>query len=604
MKRTHIYCGIQRAAAQLGRGLIWSIVVGSIAACSGRAPTQVDLILTNGNIATIDKDNSFATTVVVHDGRIVAVGDAAIADAYEARDTIDLGGKTMLPGFVDNHVHPRPNIPLPEGVVDLRYVYTWEENEALLREAAEKLKPGEWLRATAFRLHFADDAPATPWFADDLSRVPNRRVLDELAPNNPAIVRVGQFVVANSLALKIGGITRNSKAPRDGRIEKDAEGEPTGILWYSVGDALEAKAPPIMPGAEAYWEAMQDISAFKRFFENLRDVGVTSANIAGAMPAAQLRMYQELQASNLGELPRMTIQPWLNAGDNKEVVEKSIATLEGFGFRTGVGNEWLKLGAIKMGLDGGYTFSRPWALNEESHRYVDTYHGAWRDDPEFFYPIMKRAHELGWQLGVHAAGDRAARMVTDAFERILAEHPRQDHRHHLIHFEIGPNVETYEKMRKLNLGVAMQPNFIYSLQPFFSLALEGDRLQNNNPGRSVLDSGLHLSYGSDERPYGPLVGIYAAVTRRGYDGQLYGEKEAVTVTEAVRAYTIDSAWHTFDENNRGSIEVGKLADFVVLSEDIFTIDPSDIKEVKVLKTIIGGRIFDISLDAKNRFYPL
>ncbi|RZA28167.1 MAG: hypothetical protein EOP02_08235, partial [Proteobacteria bacterium] len=360
-----------------------------------------------------------------------------------------------------------------------------------------------------------------------------------------------------------------------------------------------APAPP--PGDPV--PARQQFLDLKDFFVNLRLQGVTSLNIAGARDPSLLKTYQDLQTEFHGQLPRMTVQPWINAGHSQEVVDENLKLLEGYGWHTGAGNEWLKLGAIKMGLDGGYTFSRPWPINEEAHKHVDTYYGGWRDDPDKFYQIFKRAHELGWQIGVHAAGDRAARIVTDVFAQILREDPRADHRHHLIHFEVTPTEDTFTRMKELGLGVAMQPNFTYGLQPFFSLALEGERLERNNPSRSVLDHGLHLSFGSDERPYGPMIGIYAAVTRRGYDGNVYGAEEAVTVDEAVRAYTIDSAWHTFDEKTRGSIEPGKVADFVVLTDDIYTIDPDQIIKVGIVQTIIAGNVFDVPEGTKNRYYP-
>lgn len=209
------------------------------------AATAVDLILKNGNIATMDARNSSATTVVVDDGRIVAVGDDNIAEDYSAEQTLDLKGRTTLPGFVDNHVHPRPARPLPPGEVDLRYAYTWADNERILKQALKGRPPGTWVRASAFRLHFADDAPATPWINEDISKIPDRHALDKIAPNNPVIVRASQLVVANSLALQLAGITRDSQDPPagDGHIEKDGNGEPTGILWYAVGDAIEEFAP-------------------------------------------------------------------------------------------------------------------------------------------------------------------------------------------------------------------------------------------------------------------------------------------------------------------------------------------------------------------------
>lgn len=552
---------------------------------------KVDLILKNGKIATIDANNTFATTVVVKSGRIVAVGDASVADGYKAERILDLAGKTVLPGLCDNHVHPSPPKPLHPSEVDLQHAYTWAENEQLLKAALKGLPPGAWLRGSAFRLYFTQAEPPTVWISADISKIPNRYMLDKIAPNNPVIVRASQLVVANSLALRLAGISRDSPQPAagDGKIEKDASGEPTGVLWYSSGDAIEDFAPPLPPVPAR--SAREEFLGFKDFFVHLRHLGITSCNDA-AGSTSHLRLYQNLHQEFPGELPRITMQLGLQATSRK-VMEESLTILEGVGFHTRGGNEWVKLGAIKMFLDGGYTFSRPWALNSVAHKHVPTYFGAWRSPPEFFYPVFKRAHALGWQIGVHSAGDESTRIVTDVFERVITENPRPDHRHHIIHFELAPPEETYRKMKQLSLGVAMQPDFIYGLQPFFTLALDGERLQRNNPGRSVLDHGLHLSYGSDERPYGPMYGIYAAVTRRGVDGKVYGPEEAVTLQEALRAYTIDSAWHTFDEKTRGSIEPGKVADFAVLDRDIFTIDPLQIKDIRVLHTIIGGNVYDV-----------
>jgi predicted amidohydrolase YtcJ len=562
--------------------------------------SRADLILTNGKIATVDARNSFATTVVVRDGRIVAVGDARVAEGYEAAQVIDLKGRTVLPGFCDNHHHPGIPTPLPPGTVDLRHAYTWAENAQKLREAARTLPKGAWLRASAFRLYFTEAEPATIWINPDISKIPTRWMLDKVVPDNPLVVRASQLVVANSAALKLAGITRDTPQPAagDGRIEKDANGEPTGVLWYASGDAIEEFAPAapdiVRPSGREQFLGLRD------FFVSMRHLGITSLNIAGGSPT-NLRMYQDLQQQFHGDLPRMTMQLGLRA-TSLDVVKQDFATLEGLGFRTRAGNEWIKVGAIKMYLDGGYTFSRPWPVNSAPHKNVPTYRGAWRSAPDYFYHVFKRAHELGWQIGVHAAGDEASRVVTDVFERILIENPRDDHRHHIIHFEVGPPEETYRKMKQYGIGVAMQPNFTYGLQPFFSLALAGDQLARNNPSGSVLRHGLHLSFGSDERPYGPMYGIYAAVTRRGADGVVYGADEAITLEQAIRAYTIDSAWHTFDEKTRGSIEVGKVGDFVVLSEDIFTVDPLRIKDLKAVQTIIAGKVFDVPPELPNYFH--
>lgn len=577
--------------------------IGLAAMSCANAATKVDLILTNGKIATVDAKNNFVTTVVVDDGRIVATGDASIAADYVAEKTLDLGGKTVLPGFVDNHVHPTPpRSMVAPTVVDLTHAYTWAENEKILKAAVKNLPSGVWVRASAFRYYFTGDEPPTVWINEDVNKIPTRWMLDKVAPNNPLIVRASQLVVANSLALKLFGITKDTPQPAagDGKIEKDANGEPTGVLWYSVADALEEFAPPVPEHPKL--SARDEFLGYKEFFVTMRQLGVTSLNIAAADPRT-LRLYQNLQKEFRGELPRMTVQPGLRA-ENFETMQKNLSILEGYGWHTGAGDEWVKLGAIKMFLDGGYTFSRPWPINSEAHKHVETYKGGWRSPPDNFYHVLKRAHQLGWQLGLHSAGDDASVVITDILERILKESPREDHRHHLIHVEVGPPSETLNKMRDLGIGVALQPNFTYGLQPFFTLALKGDQLARNNPSRTLLNHGIKVTFGSDERPYGPMYGLYAAVTRRGADGNVYGPEEAISLEQAIRAYTIDAAWQTFDEKTRGSIEPGKVADFAVLSDDIFTIDPLKIKDLKVVQTIINGRIFDNPLDQPNYYHPI
>ncbi|RZA26232.1 MAG: hypothetical protein EOP02_11420, partial [Proteobacteria bacterium] len=173
------------------------------------AGLDVDLALTNGNIRTIDANGSIVSTVVIDDGKIIAVGTEAILADFAPQQVLDLKGRTVLPGFVDNHVHPTGPRGFAPTVVNLRHAYTWPENVRLLKEAVAGMPPGAWIRASAFRTHFADDFPTTPWFNTDLSQVPDRHALDKISPDNPMIVRVSQFVVANTLALRLGGITRD-----------------------------------------------------------------------------------------------------------------------------------------------------------------------------------------------------------------------------------------------------------------------------------------------------------------------------------------------------------------------------------------------------------
>jgi predicted amidohydrolase YtcJ len=217
------------------------------------------------------------------------------------------------------------------------------------------------------------------------------------------------------------------------------------------------------------------------------------------------------------------------------------------------------------------------------------FHGVVRLPEEALYRVAKRGHELGWQLGVHAIGDGAVQMSVNVMERILRESPRDDHRHYLHHFSVKPPEETFEKMAELGIMVASQPAFMYWFTSFTTEVLQGEKEQTNNPQQSILDHGIPLSYGSDGAPTDPRVQLWAAVNRRGWDGKIYGADEAVTVEEAIRAHTMGTAYMNFDEDVKGSLEVGKFADMVVLGEDILTIDPDQIKDLTIERTIIGGK---------------
>jgi len=198
--------------------------------------------------------------------------------------------------------------------------------------------------------------------------------------------------------------------------------------------------------------------------------------------------------------------------------------------------------------------------------------------------------ELGWQVGIHAIGDGAVKMVVDVLARVKDENPQPDIRDFMHHVSVMPPEETIAKMAKYNIAVASQPNFTYSLGPYnASPALTPARLETNNPQATLINRGIRLSYGSDGMPYGPLVGIYAAVTRKGIDGKVYGAQEKVSVREAVRLYTQAPAWLTYDEKTRGSLEVGKVGDIVVLGQDILAIDPERIMDIPIEMTVVGGK---------------
>lgn len=544
---------------------------------------MLDAVYHNGKIVTVNSNFDVVQALAVADGRIVAVGrnDEIKALAGGRTSLIDLGGKTVVPGFYDGHVHLMAG-PGPD-VQNWSHVRTLEELQKVLRQQAAQIKKGEWVQGDLTYGKFSGE-------------LPDRWQLDKVVPDHPvAITRGAHIMVVNSLALKKAGITSATPNPPGGRIVKDERGEPTGRLEEVSAWRLVWKlAPWRMPRDE---EARANI---RRQLEHLLSLGITSINLAGVLPFApdnpyryiemyQLRWIQGLYEAMGERLPRLTVQIRLYPGYEAHVdpfnegAADAIEKLENIGFYTGFGNDRLKLGAVKMSIDGG---AEPWYLQPYADR--PNFTGNVRIPPEVFYRVAKKAHQLGWQLGIHASGDAAVKMVVDTMERILKENPREGHRHYIHHVNLLPPEETLKKMARLGIGVSIQPNFIYR-SGSRSRQL-GDRVVRLNPQKSLVQYGIKIGYGSDGDPYGPLFGIWCAVNRIGADGKVYNPNERLSVEDAIRYYTLGSAYLTFDEKERGSLEVGKMADFVVLSEDILTVEPSRIKDIKILQTIVGGRV--------------
>jgi predicted amidohydrolase YtcJ len=548
-----------------------------------------DVAYVNGKILTLNARSEIVQAVAITDGKISALGTTADIRKLAKPTTriVDLGGKTALPGFYDNHVHIGGDLDEWKGGL-IAAVPDWlrgVDTKAKLRDALKKrnaqLTGDEWLRGSLAREVWPNQL------------VPTRWELDSAVSNRPVVIARGPHtLLLNSRALAAAGITRDTPNPPGGWIIRDARGEPTGRVLEAARNLVERAVPRGGGrGAEQAGASRDRDDADTSFLKRMAELGITSMNVPGVSPA-NLRSLQALYERRGTELPRLTVQIRLSPGhdtydDTEQGVRESIALLEGMKFHTGEGNERIKVGAIKMSVDGGLSAPVFWSINEYKGR--PGFHGAQRIPDDVFYRVAKRAHDLGWQLGIHTMGDAAAVMVVNQMERILRENPRADHRHYLHHVAVLPPGPTLEKMARLGIGVASQPSFTVALGAYAEEALSPAQQATQNPTRSLLKRGIKVSYGSDNAPYGPLVGIYAAVTRRGWDDKVKGAGEAVTLDEALRLHTQGSAYFSFDEKTRGSLEVGKLADMVVLTEDITRVDPVRIRDIRVERTIVSGR---------------
>lgn len=575
---------------RLGPTLLAFVLVAALGACADPAKTNwadaADLIYINARVYTGvpgGKANAF-TAVGVRDGQIVFVGSDSDARGIAGVDTelVDLGGAFMLPGLFDNHVHAGIDtnalMEWEGGLISevpgwVREARTIADLQVALQKEAARVGPGEWISGALNR---------EIWHNGIL---PTASDLDIGTTTNPVLLTRGPHTtVRNSMALEAAGIDRTTAFPGGGHIGHDDNGDPNGRLYDSARRLAAAVAPKPLTSAAS-------LDKLKSLLLQFSSSGVSSVNVAGVRPD-QLRHFQALYAREGENLPRATLQIRLRPGydvfdDLDESVQVAIAELEGLGVVTGFGNDRLRIGAIKMSIDGGLSAPAYWST--EGYEDRPDYTGAIRIPAEAFYPVARRAHELGWQLGIHTMGDGAVEMVVEQLDRILTELPRENHRHYLHHVAVKPSESVMATMAKQHIGVASQPAFTVGLGAFAVESLTEHREETMNPTKSLQDAGIWVSWGSDGAPYGPGVTLWTGITRKGWDGRVYGPEEAVDREEAIRLHTWAPAYQTFSEERLGTIEIGKLADFTIIAEDFFEMDADRIRYLPVLRTIVGGR---------------
>lgn len=539
--------------------ILVAVAFAFLVACLG-AQQPADLLFHGGIVFTADDTMSIHSAVAVRDGVILEVGGEEIVGKYRAARVIDLRGRLLIPGFNDTHIHITGR---SRRYIDFAGTRSMDELLGKVRAKAEELGPGEWVTGGA-------------WSEDELieKRRPLRWDLDRAAPDNPVILTRagGHSSVANSMALALAGVTVDTPDPEGGIIEKDANGELNGVFRERAGMVSR-----LVPGASQQERRESFLASLRR----LLSLGITSIIQAGVSPGG-FRQWQEVYAQYGDELPRATVQIRVASGT------RGVQRLRSFGRKTGDGDQRLRVGAVKITVDGGYTGPAAWTL--EHYRDEPDYYGKQLVGEQELYELVKGAHDLGWQMGFHAIGDAAIAMTVDVFGRVLEESPRVDHRHFLNHFTVLPPAATMRKMARHNILIAQQPNFTYTLEGRYAAHLVGERLQTNNALRTPMSHGIFVALGSDILPIGPMVGIYASVTRRGLSGAVYGVEERLSMPEALVGYTRNGAYLTFEEDVKGTLEPGRLADLIVLSENLLEIDAERILGVRVDLTVVGGAV--------------
>jgi predicted amidohydrolase YtcJ len=531
-----------------------------------------DLIITNAKIWTVDKSTPLAQAIAVLGDRIVAVGSSADIDAWHGPNThvIDAGGKLLLPGFNDAHVHLVSGGKQLDNV-QLNDATTPEEFARRIGERAKITPKGEWI--------LGGNWDETKWSPPNM---PTKELIDALTPDTPVFVSRydGHMGLANSLALRLAGITAKTPDPPGGTVVRDAQGNPTGALKDAATDYIYKVIPPLSHD--------QRLKVVKRALAYAASVGVTSVQhmIAGYEDIA---VYRELLER--GELTvRIYAAPSIVHVDDQAKL----------GIGHAFGGPYLRIGALKAFADGSLGsgtayFYEPF-LNQGNNR------GLLSDE---MHPISLmrdrylKADAAGLQICTHAIGDEGISTILDLYADVIKAHGEADRRLRIEHAQ-HMAAKDFERFAQLHVIASVQPYHAIDDGRFAESHIGHDRASRTYAFRTFLDHGVRLAFGTDWEvaPLDPLLTVYAAVTRATLDGKNpngWFPEQKLSVAEAIEAYTMGSAYAEFQENEKGSITAGKLADMVLLGDDIFSVAPEKIRDVRVLKTFVGGRlVFDRS----------
>lgn len=524
---------------------------------------QADLVFEHAHVVPVSRPPIPDGAVAVHGDRILAVGTAADVEPTIGPGTrrIHCGGHSLLPGFIDSHQHPLFQVDYKAGVSlwDARSI---PEVLQRLAAAARRTAPGEWVFSATMQEQYVD-------------RYPTRAELDAAAPHHPLLVTSSSSHVgfANSRALAAAGIAAATPDPQGGKFGRTPDGELDGIIYEKALEPLRAALP--QRTAEQAAAGLLDIAA-----DNTR-LGITSVHEAWLVRPEDLAGYQ-LAVERGFPLRTCLMVDHARPG-------ALWSQLAAAGLRTGFGSDRLRLGPAKIFLDGDTGpatayMSAPYVHQPDSVGFPNY-------PQEELDAMVEQAHRAGWQVAIHAIGDRGAEMVIDSYARALRLVPRPDHRLRLEH-GVTLRPDLIRRMADLGIHCGFQSVFIWDYAGSERELLGPEREPWLYALRSMLAAGVTVSDSSDfpvVQDHSPLLGIWAAVTRQTATGRRVGAAEAIGVAEALRLYTLNGAYAAFEEGIKGSLEPGKLADLALLSGDLLRVEPEAIRTLQVDMTVIGGQ---------------
>jgi predicted amidohydrolase YtcJ len=550
---------------------------GMLTACASPIASSADTVYLDGKMITVDKAFTIAQAVAVKDGRFIGVGTTDDMRRHVGPNTrvVDLGGRTVIPGLMDSHSH-MIGAGTAQTTAQVIRAKTVAQAQEIIADfvKAKQLPPGQWVQTS--RWHPPSQLRE--------QRYLTRQELDAAVPNHPVFVQtVGHFAMANSQALQVAGITRATQDPVGGKIYRDADGEATGLLEETAIELVEGKIPK--PSSE---QLIAQLIAAQRIYNQS---GITST-VDAALSQEEIRTY--FAVAERGQASVRTGLMWKPGAGTADQFERALKAVP---FKDNTGNDWVRLAGIKIVSDGGMTLKS--AYTREAYAGDPHNHGTLALDPVAYKQSVQLANRHGWRVGTHAVGDAAVDLVLDAYAAADKDKSIKDHRFVVIHGSLMTR-DQIVRAKQLGVRVDAQNVFMWDKAATVERYMGPVMAQRAVPSRWLVDTlgfeGTAAGTDNQVNTLNPFVGLYIMVTRKDPTGRVFGADQALTRQEALRLYTNAGPYYTFEERKKGSIEVGKFADMVVLSADYLTVPEAGIKDIKAVQTIVDDKVVDESAD--------
>lgn len=528
-----------------------------------------DMVLVNGKVVTVDPDDTIVEAVAVKNGKILAVGstDEIKKLAGEGTETLDLEGKTVLPGIIDTHTHPS-GAAVRFYEINCRSPPVESIGEILGMIAAKvaEVEPGRWIRCSNYNdIKLREKRHITRW------------ELDGVAPDNPVFIskETGHLYVVNSRAFELAEVTKETPDPPGGKIDRTEEGEATGLLYETAGSLVSNLIP-------AY--TVEDIKeGMKKVWAQFSEWGVTTTHDASAHRDA-IRAYQQLLSEGVRR-----VRTLLMVSARRPEGEDIVGSMRALGIESGYGDDWLKVMTLKIMGDGSGSGGSAGVYTPQHRGMKDL--GLMTTSEEEITRLTVAAHEAGIRVSIHSIGDRGIDAGLDAIEEAQRRMPVEDMRHRIEHNSCC-TPKQLERIKALGVAPSSSIGYMYGIGDDYVENFGPERVRWLHPHRTMQEMGI-VAGGNNDYPvtsYSPFVQIYEAVTRRTRTGQVVSPEECISVEDAIRLYTWNGAYIGKEEDIKGSIEPGKLADMVVIDRDILSVPHEEIKDIQVLTTIADGKI--------------